>query len=115
MPFKNKDLTSRWIFGDTPAERRYWFNRENAIERARERLSIPTLKTCIKYKLQREELQGIFDALIETIEKQFPDDNLPNIPSGEILSKLDIIVEDSETESESDSGYTTDNSELSFL
>tara|TARA_A100001391_G_scaffold192889_1_gene167529 strand:+ start:89 stop:433 length:345 start_codon:yes stop_codon:yes gene_type:complete len=114
MPYKNKDLTSRWIFGDTPAERRWWFNRENAIERSRERLSIPTLKTCMKYKFTKEELQGIFDALIETIEKQYPNDELPNIPSGEILSKLDIIVEDSETESESE-GYTTDTSELSYL
>lgn len=42
MPSKKKNLESRWIFGDTPLERRWWFNRENAIERARERLSIPT-------------------------------------------------------------------------
>lgn len=119
MPSKNKDLSSRWIFGETPAERKFWFNRENAIERARERLSIPTLKTCIKYKLQREELQGIFDALIETIEKKYPnDDELPKIPEGIIKKKqLDIIIEDTDTETdiETESGYTTDNSDLSFL
>jgi hypothetical protein len=118
MPYKNKDLTSRWIFGETPAERKFWFNRENAIERARERLSIPTLKTCIKYKLQREELQGIFDALVETIEKQYPDDELPKIPEGFIKQKqLNIIIEDTdiETDIETESGYTTDNTELSFL
>jgi hypothetical protein len=115
MPSKKKNLESRWIFGDSPAERRWWFNRENAIERARERLSIPTIKTCVKYKFTKEELQGILDAIIETVQNYYPDDKLPNIPSGEILSKLDIIIEDSEIESETDSGYTTDNSELSFL
>jgi hypothetical protein len=115
MPNKKKNLESRWVFGDTPAEKRWWFNRENSIERARERLSIPTIKTCIKYKFTKEELQGIFDAIIETIDNYYPDDNLPNIPSGEIISKLNVIVEDSETETETESGYTTDTSELSFL
>ena len=53
MPYKNKDLTSRWIFGETPAERKFWFNRENAIERARERLSIPTLILKLKVDIQQ--------------------------------------------------------------
>jgi len=116
----SKDLTSRWVFGDpNTRERRFFFNRESALERSRERLSVPTLKCCLKYNFTAQELQPILDALILSVKQQYPTDDhfISTIPTGIIKKKENLTTIDesdyySESDTESDFGYSTEESFL---
>jgi len=56
---------------DTPTGKISSFksNRKATLARATERMSLPTLQTCLKYNIKKEELEPIFDMLIFMLEK----------------------------------------------
>lgn len=60
-----KQLKSQWDLDNS--EKLYIYNRKKTLERCLERASVPTVKTIVRYKFSKEELQPIFDATLNRV------------------------------------------------
>ena len=131
MPYEKKNLPRLFNVGDTRSEKRWNNRRLNCLMRSHERCSMVCIKSCLKYRFTREELEPILDAMLEYVEEQYkngynPDNpylHLDNIERKPYTKKEDTIIEESEDEDMTDTDietttetdYDTDVSELSFL
>ncbi len=113
MGYVKKNKIPIYTYGNTPEEKYYWHHRQNALDRAMERMSIPTLKTCIKYKFTREDLSIILEMICSKVDEAYPNGEQPNIPPLPLKPIQEYITESENetcyyTETEDESGYTTD-------
>ena len=60
-----KQLKTQWDIDNS--DRLFIYNRKKTLERCLERASVPTVKTIIRYKFSKEELQPIFDATLNRV------------------------------------------------
>ena len=131
MPYEKKNLPRLFNVGETRSEKKWNNRRLNCLMRSHERCSMCCIKSCLKYRFTREELEPILDAMLEYVEEQYangfnptnPYLHLDNIERKPYTKKEDTIIEESEDENMTDTDietttetdYDTDISELSFL
>jgi len=133
MVYIKKDYPRLFNVGNTRSEKKWNNRRLNCLMRSHERCSMVCIKSCLKYRFTREELEPILDAMLEYVEEQYkngynPDNpylHLDNVERKKYTKKQDTIIEETEdededmtetdTDLETETDYDTDISELSYL
>jgi len=109
-----QEKISRFRVKDENGCYKFNYNKESIRQRTIDRVSLPCLKTAIKYGFTKEDLQPIIDRYFEILKSGYLPSNTQQ--KNYIKKPLNIDeaiseVSESETETETDTdGYSTDNS-----
>ena len=128
MVYVKKNNPCIFNVGESRSEKRWNNRRFNCLMRSHERCSMVCIKSCLKYRFTREELEPILDAMIKYVEEQYengydpenPYLHLDNIERKPYTKKINTIIEETDDEVMTNTDmettdYDTDISELSYL
>ena len=108
MVYQKKNNIARYRQPDENGCYKFNYNRESIRDRMVDRISFPCIKTAVKYGFTEEDLKPVWDRYIEIL-------NSGVVPSNTYQKRykkkeVDILSDITETDMESDSGYSSDSS-----
>ena len=101
MVYIKKNKINRYWFGDSPEEYKFNYLKESCRDRCIDRISLPCIKTAIKYGFTKDDLQPIIDRYLEIIENG-------KVPESTIQKRYYKQNDEISVISETDTGYSSD-------